>query len=218
MPNEFQTQADELNEGDLPFGYSEGDIVPLIVDSLGSYWTFQLSAFGITFEPLTLVPLLPDEPAECPGDTTSVGPGVAVCADSSTVYVDDATARLLYDDPIEGRADFAVGYLIAVGWADTAQTLLGSTLTGEPRALANDCLVGAWTRDLDADRDARPDEDPEERGTISPGDLDEAVLAAITIGDVGFADDNIGSAFEKIGSFRTGVLAGIDACREQLGG
>ena len=48
--------------------------------------------------------------------------------------------RVLYDD----FGDFAVGYIIGLAWADAVQTALGSPLQGEARALASDCLVGAW--------------------------------------------------------------------------
>jgi predicted metalloprotease len=66
-------------------------------------------------------------------------------------------------------------------------------------------------------RELRPEEG-ESRGLISPGDLDEAVLAAITIGDPGLHDDKIGSAFEKIDSFREGVLGGIPVCIDRING
>ena len=67
-------------------------------------------------------------------------------------------------------------------------------------------------------RPLRPEEGESRAGQVSPGDLDEAVLAAITIGDPGFGDDRIGSAFEKIDSFREGVLGGIPACTERING
>jgi hypothetical protein len=66
-------------------------------------------------------------------------------------------------------------------------------------------------------RELRPEEG-DSRGQVSPGDLDEAVLAAITIGDPGSGDDRVGSAFEKIDSFREGVLGGIPACAERING
>ena len=47
---------------------------------------------------------------------------------------------MLYDD----FGDFAVGYVIGLAWAEAAQTALGSMLEGEHRALASDCMVGAW--------------------------------------------------------------------------
>jgi predicted metalloprotease len=213
MPNTFRSDADLVNDGDLPFGFDDGDIAPLIVESLQAYWGHQLGELGLTFAAPSLVPE-PDAAAVACGSRPLVV-GLVVCPTDGTVHVDEAFARQLYDDPIEGRADFAVGYLIGTGWADAVQEQLGSVLTGEARALANDCLVGAWSRDL-FPRELRPGES-EERPGISPGDLDEAVLAAITIGDPAFEDDRIGSAFEKIDAFRDGVLGGFDACAGLLG-
>jgi predicted metalloprotease len=164
-----------------------------------------------------LVPVSSTDDISCPDLSGPVEQTAAVCPSTNEVYFDEPFARQLYDDPIEGRSDFAVGYLLATGWAEEAQILLGSPLSGEPRALANDCLVGAWTADMLPGRESRPEEG-ESRGQVSPGDLDEAVLAAITIGDPGFDDDRIGSAFEKIDSFREGVLGGIPACTDRING
>ena len=218
MPNAFVPfSTDQLNEGDLPYGFDEDAIIPLVVTALNLYWTFDAGGAGIDFPELTLVPVSSTDDISCPDLSGPVEQTAAVCPSTNEVYFDEPFARQLYDDPIEGRSDFAVGYLLATGWAEEAQILLGSPLSGEPRALANDCLVGAWTADMLPGRESRPEEG-ESRGQVSPGDLDEAVLAAITIGDPGFDDDRIGSAFEKIDSFREGVLGGIPACTDRING
>jgi hypothetical protein len=53
--------------------------------------------------------------------------------------------------------------------------------------------------------------------TLSAGDLDEAIITALFRSDNSSDQDKRGTAFEKISSFRGGVLGGIDACRAQLG-
>ena len=215
MPNEFQTTTDLLNEGDLPFGYDDGDIVPLVVDALNGFWPFQLDQLDAgTFAPMTLVPVGAASDITCSTRPRMVAPGLATCTADDTVYLDDGFARRLYQDPIVGSADFAVGYFVALAWADVAQTRLGSDLVGSDRALANDCLVGAWTNDLDPDRPDRPGE--VNRGVISPGDLDEAVIAAIEIGDTSPDDDALGVPFDKVAAFRAGVLGRIGACMGRL--
>jgi predicted metalloprotease len=216
MPNRFQSTADLINDGDLPFGYDEGQIAPLIVDTLNRFWPFQLAELdGGSFPTMVLTPVTGPADISCSTAPQLVAPGLATCTADRVVFLDDAFARRLYADPIVGSADFAVGYFIALAWADVAQDLLGSTLTGSDRALANDCLVGAWTRDLDPDRPARPDEGLD-RGIISPGDLDEAVVAAIEIGDTSSDDDVLGTPFEKIDAFRAGVLGQTDACLDRF--
>ncbi len=62
-----------------------------------------------------------------------------------------------------------------------------------------------------------PDEDgnltrPDSGVSASPGDLDEAIQMAILVGDVGANVNIVGSPFEKIASFRSGVIGGQDSC------
>jgi predicted metalloprotease len=219
MPNEFLSLDDFENDGDLPYGFDPAtDIIPLVVDALNLYWTFDAGGAGVVFPELTLVPVSSTDEIACDDLSGPVEQTAVVCPSTGEVFVDEPFAEQLYNDPIEGRADFAVGYLIATGWAEAAQILLDSPLTGEPRALANDCLVGAWSADMLPGRPLRPEEGDARAGQASAGALDEAVLAAITIGDPGFRDDRIGSAFEKIDSFREGVLGGIPACIERISG
>jgi predicted metalloprotease len=216
MPNRFQTLTDRANDGDLPFGYGDGQIVPLVVDALNEYWSLQLGRAVPEFTPLRVIPVGNiAEPAQlpCTGTGHVVVAGLVVCSADGTVHLDDTVALDLYNDPIDGRADFAVGYLLALAWSDVAQELLGGNLNGVERALANDCLAGAWANDLDPRRPPRPGES-ESRATLSPGDLDEAVLAAIEI--AGTSPDT-GTAFDKVDAFRTGVLGGIEACTDRIG-
>ena len=92
------------------------------------------------------------------------------------------------------------------------QGLLGSTLTGEPRALLDDCLTGAWIRD-----DLPPTPQDEKRDlSLSAGDLDEAIVTSIVRSDPTTDTDIEGSAFEKIGAFRSGVLGGLQACQDRI--
>jgi predicted metalloprotease len=215
MPNQFQTLTDRANDGDLPFGYGDGQIVALVVDALNEYWSDALGRAALGFSPLQVIPVRNiTEPAQlpCTGRATVVVAGLVVCSADSTVHLDDTVARGLYDDPIDGRADFAVGYLLALAWSDVGQELLGSSLQGVERALANDCLAGAWANDLDPRRLPRPGE-AEHRATLSPGDLDEAVLAAIEIAG---NSSGTGTAFDKVDAFRAGVLGGIEACTDRI--
>jgi predicted metalloprotease len=110
-------------------------------------------------------------------------------------------------DPLTG--DMSVGYLFSDAYSDAIQTALRSTRTGEPRALLNDCLTGAWV--------ASTINPPEDAVLIlSAGDLDEAIVTAIARADES-TDTNVnGSAFEKVDAFRTGVLGGLNVCRNEI--
>ena len=107
----------------------------------------------------------------------------------------------------------SVGYLFSNAFSDAIQTALRSQKTGEPRALFNDCLTGAWVAYI-----VPPiPETREDTLQLSAGDLDEAVITAIARSDAS-SDTNVsGSAFEKIDAFRTGVLGGLNVCRDSTG-
>ncbi len=77
----------------------------------------------------------------------------------------------------------------------------------------NDCLTGAWVQSVIPVNFRLPEPRNVDRtSVVSPGDLDEAVRTAILIGDLGASDDVLGSPFEKIDAFRSGVIGGLDAC------
>ena len=52
----------------------------------------------------------------------------------------------------------------------------------------------------------------EPRISLSPGDLDEAVRAALTLSDSQTTAIDLGSPFARVDAFRQGVLHGTDGC------
>lgn len=89
---------------------------------------------------------------------------------------------------------------------------LGSKLTCAKRALLDDCLAGAYTRTTIPTASSQPDQ-----VSVQAGDLDEAVKAAVTIGDDPSTEDKLGTGFGKVAAFRQGVLGGSDACKPLMG-
>ncbi len=114
--------------------------------------------------------------------------------------------------------DFAVGYVLGGAWSEAVQIALDSGADGEDRALLNDCLTGGWVKTLTPIDFALPQPRLATRTSvrISPGDLDESIQTVLSIADLRIDDNVIGSAFEKIDAFRTGVLSGTAACLDQL--
>ena len=114
--------------------------------------------------------------------------------------------------------DFAVGYMLGTAWAEAAQLALDSPLTGEGRALATTASSGHGSRRSSP----TPPGTPRRRGPDGPdlgrrprrGDQHRA-RGRRRVHD---ADDELGSGFEKIASFRGGVLEGLAACTARLGG
>ena len=131
------------------------------------------------------------------------------CPATGEVVFDESFGQELYTR----FGDFAVGYMFGVAWSEAVQRALDSPLAGEERALASDCLTGAWVADIIPSGE----QSTSQRGVIiSPGDLDEAIQTALVVGDETSTEDVVGSGFEKIAAFRQGVLEGIPACVDRL--
>lgn len=232
MPNAFQSPSiggisvDEFFGGDAPYDCSTLDPVVVgeefvascrdapefLAEDVNHFWRVALDGDWVDF---VITPVSTLHAGVCDRGA-ALTPQVVVCPGTRTAMYDEAEVIGLYEE----FGDFTLGYILGVVAADLAQSQLGSALTGERRALLNDCFTGAWVRDITPDaagntsRSADLDGDGEPDSTVSssPGDLDEAIRMAILIGDVGANVDQVGSAFEKIQAFRTGVLGGLDAC------
>jgi predicted metalloprotease len=208
----------DLNQGNLPLidpnpgPKGPNDIQTLIPANLTRYWTEQLQTLGVTFTApkLTIVPIGGDPPT-CDGvDAAEFRKNVKFCPSSDTIFVDQQFAEESVQDPLLG--DLSIGYLISQGYSEDVQTLLGSTLTGSQRALADDCLSGAWAKDVIPPIPT----DRTDTTQLSAGDLDEAIVTAILSSDP-TADTNVnGTAFDKVKSFREGVFNGFSACQARI--
>jgi predicted metalloprotease len=217
MPNQFNDNNDFANEGNAPFGFDAGDpetgegaeLFGFLVPDLNLFWGVDAAVPGFT--PLTLVPVQSAAEATCANLEPGIENGAALCPSSNTVFLNEPVARQLYEQDTFG--DFSLGYLIGVAWAEAAQRSLGSTTEGEQRELINDCLAGAWVQTvIPVDFELSQPRAEGRTSIVSPGDLDEAVRTAILIGDLGAADNVLGSPFEKIDAFRDGVIGGLKAC------
>ncbi len=124
------------------------------------------------FQALELVPFTSAGEVTC--DEDLVGDpeiGALLCPSSRTVFLDEPLALRRYDE----MGDFAIGYMLGTAWSEAAQESFDSPLSGEDRALINDCLTGAWAQTLVPDAQGNT-----QRGVlIEPGDLDEAIQTAL---------------------------------------
>ena len=220
LPNEFTPGgADVLTNGDARFGWEPGEIMDLLTTDLTVFWPPQVAANGTTMPAVSLRPITDPSTDNCADPEGMANFGAVYCAATNEVLFDESVGRVLYDD----FGDFAVGYVIGLAWAEAAQVALGSRLEGEQRALASDCLVGAWigTR-IKFDPGTGPTTTTAappgstSQMQVSPGDLDEAVKTALQVGDRGLGDNREGSAFEKIASMRRGVLNGLPSCLAEI--
>lgn len=204
--NEFFNETDAANNGNASFGTDPNQIIDLLNQDLSTWWPAQLAASGVTMPELKITAVTDPTTDSC-GDPVSFAESAAIfCADTNEILFDVAHGRELYDD----FGDFAVGYIIGRAWAEGVQVALDSPLQGETRALASDCLTGAWI--ASAIQDTPGEALPNHLLSVSPGDLDEAVQAALVLGDPGINDNIDGSAFERVAYLRLGVLNGLPSC------
>lgn len=200
---------DDPNAGNLPLfdpSRQGDDIVTLIPASLDSFWRPTLESVGQPFEPPAFEPFGAGGPyPDCASlDEQPAEGSVVYCAADRTVYWDRDLALVLAADPLTG--DLSVGYLFAVAYSEAVQQALGSSLAGEDRSLANVCLTGAWVGSI------IPPAPESSVVQLSAGDLDEAIVTAISRSDPTEDTDVGGGAFELVAAFRAGVLDGIPAC------
>lgn len=210
VPNEFRVGTASSIDGNSPFGYREDEVGGFVVTDLNDFWSTSLTSIGVTMTPMTLVAVQSAGDVVCDAPASSFSTGAVACPATNQVFLDEPLARDLYDR----FGDFVVGYLVGGAWSEAAQVAMGSPLEGEKRALVNDCLTGAWAASM------IPDEQGQTRSgggaIIEPGDLDEAIQTALVVGDDSSSDDVLGSGFEKIAAFRSGVLNGVDACNAMI--
>ena len=205
IPLQFGFTVEELNRpnpSDFPF---DDEMFALLTDDLDLFWTTVVSSRWTTPDVV-----LDEGETTCDSMVASTL-GIRVCPDDRLVLVDVDVMRDVY---VEMPGDFAVGYLLAVGFADLVQTSFDLAIEGEGRHLLNDCLAGAWSGDIlpiNSDPLVPPSETAP-RVSLSPGDLDEAIRTMIAIGDSGADVNERGSPFEKVDAYRQGVFFGVDAC------
>jgi predicted metalloprotease len=211
--------ANDPTGGNLPFDDPSAtlDIVRAIPADLDRFWTVKINGVaGVTFTAPKLDLYAESGPyPACKGATDNdFKKNIFFCPSANEIMVDQDLGAQLDADPVFG--DMSVGYLIGESYSEAIQRALGSTLTGKKRVLLNDCFTGAWVADDIPPLPAPRDEDPTAI-SLSAGDLDEAIITALSRSD-NTSDENVrGTAFEKIDSFRKGVLGGIDACQKTVG-
>jgi predicted metalloprotease len=211
-PVQFGFSPDELSRpspGDFPF---DQDMFTSLGHDLTLFWTATVAADVLWTPPTLIVDSSRDAAAMCTdGLADLVVEGVHYCNADSTVIIDETVARNLYTDT---PGDFAVGYLAALGFAEAVQRATQSSLSGYSRLLLDSCYAGMWAGDiipLNTNPVVVPTE-AEPRIALSPGDLDEAVRAALTLSDVQTTGIDLGSPFARVDAFRQGVLHGADGC------
>ncbi len=199
---------DLANQGNLPLD----ETLELVIVDLEDFWgTAFPEEFDAEWVPISnFVPYDGEVDAlTCGG--TDVDPEFALgnvwyCLDDDYIAWDEPG---LFVPVIEEIGDFAVGMLIASQYARAAGIRLGIEEFDAATLLQIDCLSGAWA----GNAAHREPEDSVSGLSLSPGDLDEAIVAFLVFGSA--SDPGVDSGnrvFERVDAFRQGFLDGIQTC------
>jgi uncharacterized protein len=146
-------------------------------------WSKDFAAAGVSYTPARLVVFQSQVSTACGVESASVGP--FYCSGDRSVYLDIQFFSSL-EQSFGVTGDFAEAYVVAHEVGHHIQNLVGITgrvaaaTQADPSAssalsvrveLQADCLAGVWARST------------YERNLLEPGDIDEALNAAQTVGD-----------------------------------
>jgi predicted metalloprotease len=209
----FSDPDDFARGGNLPLA----DLVPTLLEDLEDFWSELFAAQGRRWEPVAgVVPVDPrTDEVECAGDTYAGDELVDAsfyCVASDTIYVDAVDLIPTLNE----IGDYAVATEIARQHAFAAQVRLGITDDDLQTNLHADCLAGVYASSgFLGDREGQT-------LFLSPGDLDEAVIAFLLNSDASEQVDagnvSVGTAFQRFGAYRDGFLEGTAACDALLDG
>jgi predicted metalloprotease len=192
----FTSPLDAATGGDLPYA----EAVTSLAEDAQGYWSRAYP--DLAGEPWQALPVQPftGAPPSCTAPDPAAGGSAFYCKAGDFVTFDNGRLGPRLHQNI---GDNAVGMLLGDLFARAAQNRRGESTSDRAGQLAVDCLAGAWTNDQLKRR-------PGQGLTLSPGDLDEAVAALLAFGRAGEVTGI--SAFDRIASYRSGVLQGLSAC------
>jgi len=205
----FTDQADFETGGNLPLD----ELGPLLLIDLENFWTLLFQEQGQTWTPVTdVIGMDPDvDEVECGGQIYSGDDLVNAsfyCIDSDIIYLDEVNLIPALNE----IGDYAVATEIARQYAYAAQVRLGNTDNTLGTNLQADCLAGIYAASgFSGNREGLGQE-----LFLSPGDLDEAVIAFLLNSDssdsVEAGNVSVGTAFQRFDAYRSGFLEGTVAC------
>lgn len=209
----FTSQEDFERGGNLPLD----ELVPALLGDLEDFWTVVFTEIGEVWTPVAdVVGFDPDVDEVTCGETYSgevLVNAAFYCVEDDTVYLD--TVYLV--PALNEIGDYAVATEIARQYAYAAQTRLGNLDNSRASNLQADCYTGVYASSgFLGNRE-------NQQLFLSPGDLDEAVIAFLQRSDTtddpeGSGDTTVATAFERFDAFRSGFMEGLGACDALLAG
>jgi predicted metalloprotease len=179
-----------LPSGEQPTGMES--FLTSVTKDVDTYWTKQFKAAGLD-EPRVSYQWIPDGQSASSACGGAGADAAAYCRADDTIYISEAFATAIYegslDQSLPGSSqgfggtygDFAVAYIVAHEYGHQVQDELGvydkyrdlPTMAFELQA---DCYAGNWANNAN------------QEGRLEDGDVQEALSAALAVGD--FDDAN----------------------------
>jgi predicted metalloprotease len=165
-------------------GKDYADFASTVVGSADGYWKQTLASEGIPYTPAKLVLFRQATTSGCGLATSSIGPHY--CPEDQTIYLDETFFDDLKQQYRAEVGDVAQAYVIAHEVAHHVQNVRGTMKeiqsnpnyrqTGENSLsvrleLQADCFAGLWAHSI------------MDRGVFEPGEIQEALDAASSVGD-----------------------------------
>lgn len=195
----FGSRTDLQQEGNLPL---DELIEPLLAD-LESFYAALFADLGEPWDPIDgVVPVDPTQDTVDCGSEQLSGNDLRLasfyCATDDTIYLDNVDLV----PTLDRIGDFAVGGEIARQYAFAAQLRLDLADSDDDSGrLHADCLTGVYASAEFLQRI------PDQQLVLSPGDIDEILIAFLSVGE-----DTGTTAFERTAAFRVGFVDGFTAC------
>jgi predicted metalloprotease len=202
----FTDLEDFERGGNLPLD----EILGLAFDDLQQFWTVVFAELGQEWDPVDLVsPIDPDTDEITCGEDTYSGDVLVnasfYCVPGDTIYLDAFNlVPALYE-----IGDYAVATELARQFAYAAEVRLGNLDNTLATNLQADCMAGLY-----AASGFTVNRGEEQVLVLSPGDLDEAVIAFLVTSDSADSEGEltVGTAFQRFDAYRSGFVEGVAAC------
>jgi predicted metalloprotease len=204
----FSSPEEEKNGGNVP----ADQVISLTVNVLNEFYSQVEPAYQelSTDDIVSFNRAKPKSIPECGGRTLplqEVENRVFYCASDGYFAFDEPFLQAVY----EKIGDFGVAALLANPWATYVQTIQGTPGVEDnalPAVFQADCYTGGWSaalfnRVLSA-------------GSLSAGDLDEAVQALLVYSRARGVKEDVPITFLRLAFFRVGFTEGYKACNYQV--
>ncbi|MET0726885.1 MAG: neutral zinc metallopeptidase [Acidimicrobiales bacterium] len=209
------TRADDFQRGgNLPLD----ELIPLLIADLEDFWSQLLPTLeDQPWRPVEgVVPVEPESDEVTCGDEEYSGDELVgasfYCVPDNTIYIDAVHLVPALDE----IGDYAVGTELARQYAYAAQVQMGHDDPSAASDLQADCYAGVYAASgFTGDRG--------QDLTLSPGDLDEAVISFLHRSDSSpdpeegtDPDTTVATAFERFDAYRSGFVDGVEPCEALL--